>query len=131
MTTANQLLKGMRGKKKHKPKSPILKGNPQKKGVCVRIYDTKPKKPNSAQRSVAKLLMFDRRLYHKQYCTAYIPGQGFNIQQHSVVLIRGGRVKDLPGVHYKVIRGKLDFTGIESFQRRQGRSKYSVKRKLK
>jgi len=110
MTTANQLLKGMRGKKKHKPKSPILKGNPQKKGVCVRIYDTKPKKPNSAQRSVAKLLMFDRRLYHKQYCTAYIPGQGFNIQQHSVVLIRGGRVKDLPGVHYKVIRGKLDFT---------------------
>ena len=88
---------------------------------------TKPKKPNSAKRFVAKIIMVDKRFYHKQYCTAYIPGQGFNIQQHSVVLIRGGRVKDLPGVHYKVIRGKLDFLAVEKFPRFQSRSKYSIK----
>jgi small subunit ribosomal protein S12 len=128
MPTPNQLLKQVRLPKKHKSRSPLLKGNPQKKGMCVRVYDTKPKKPNSAKRYVAKVLLSDRKLYYKQYATAYIPGQGHNIQQHSVVLLRGGRVKDLPGVHYKVLRGKLDFSAAEKFQRKQGRSKYAIKK---
>jgi len=128
MPTPNQLLRQNRKPKKHKPKSPLLKGNPQKRGICVRIYDTKPKKPNSAKRYVAKVLLSDRRLYYKQHATAYIPGQGHNIQQHSVVLLRGGRVKDLPGVHYKLLRGKLDFAASEKFPRKQRRSKYSIKR---
>lgn len=128
MPTPNQLLRKMRLKKKHKCRSPLLKGNPQKRGMCVRVYDTKPKKPNSAKRYVAKVLLTDRKLYYKQYATAYIPGQGHNIQQHSVVLLRGGRVKDLPGVHYKLLRGKLDFSAPETFARKQGRSKYSIKK---
>jgi small subunit ribosomal protein S12 len=120
MATANQLLRGLRGpKNKHKSKAPALKGNPQKTGVCVRVYTTKPKKPNSAVRKVAKVYMTDKRLYHKQYATVYIPGQGHNLQEHAVVSLRGGRIKDLPGVHYRAIRGKGDFSNKESFKRKQ------------
>jgi len=131
MTTANQLLRGVRGKKnKHKSKAPLLKGNPQKRGVCVRVYTTKPKKPNSAIRKIAKVLMTDKRLYHKNYMTVYIPGQGHNLQEHALLVIRGGRVKDLPGVHYRAVRGKGDFSNKESFKRQQKRSKYSIKRSV-
>lgn len=87
-----------------------------------------PKNQIVLKRFVAKVLLSDRKLYYKQYATAYIPGQGHNIQQHSVVLLRGGRVKDLPGVHYKVLRGKLDFSATEKFSRKQGRSKYAIKK---
>jgi small subunit ribosomal protein S12 len=127
MTTANQLLRGVRRKKHHKSKSPLLKGNPQKKGVCVRVYTTKPKKPNSAVRKIAKILMTDKKLYHKNYMTVYIGGQGHNLQEHSILHVRGGRAKDLPGVHYRAIRGKGDFDTRETFARKQSRSKYSLK----
>jgi len=128
MPTVNQLSKGIRGPKKHKSKSPLLKGNPQKKGVCVRVYTTKPKKPNSAIRKIAKVLLTDKRLYHKKYMTLYIPGQGHNLQEHSVVIARGGRAKDVPGVHYRAIRGKGDFSvSSERFVRKQARSKHSIK----
>lgn len=132
MITANQLINRARKRKLHKSRSPLLRGNPQKKGICVRVYDTKPKKPNSAKRYVAKVLLIDKRYFKKKkYATAYIPGQGFNVQQHSVVLLRGGRVKDLPGVKYKLLRGKLDFTSPEKFERKQRRSKFSIKREFR
>jgi small subunit ribosomal protein S12 len=130
MPTLNQLSKGVRGPKKHKSKSPLLKSNPQKKGVCVRVYTTKPKKPNSAIRKIAKVLLTDKRLYHKKYMTLYIPGQGHNLQEHSVVIARGGRAKDVPGVHYRAIRGKGDFSvSSERIVRKRARSKYSIKSK--
>jgi len=131
MTTRMQLMYGIRGKKLHKKKAPLLKGNPQKKGVCTRVYTMKPKKPNSAIRKIAKILLIDRKLYYKQYATVYIPGQGHNLQEHSVILMRGGRVKDLPGIHYKAIRQQLDFTAKETFARQQRRSKYAIKRPQK
>lgn len=128
MPTVNQLSKGIRQSKKHKSKSPLLKANPQKKGVCVRVYTTKPKKPNSAIRKIAKVLLTDKRLYHKKYMTLYIPGQGHNLQEHSVVIARGGRAKDVPGVHYRAIRGKGDFSvASERITRKQSRSKYSIR----
>ncbi len=102
-------------------KAPALKGNPQKRGVCTRVYTTTPKKPNSALRKVARV-----RLTNGFEVTSYIPGEGHNLQEHSIVLIRGGRVKDLPGVRYHIIRGTLDAAGVED--RRQGRSKYGAKR---
>lgn len=118
----------MRQSKLHKSKSPLLRSNPQKKGVCVRVYTMKPKKPNSAIRKIAKVLLIDKRLYHKKYMTLYIPGQGHNLQEHSVVLARGGRAKDLPGVHYRALRGKCDFSvASERITRKQGRSKHSIK----
>lgn len=103
-------------------KSPRLEEAPQKKGVCIKVYTTKPKKPNSAIRKIAKVF-----LSTKKYVTAYIPGQGHNLQQHSVVLIRGGRVPDLPGVRYHIIRGKYDFIGKETFDRSARRSKFSIR----
>ena len=102
-------------------KAPALKGNPQKRGVCTRVYTTTPKKPNSALRKVARV-----RLTNGFEVTSYIPGEGHNLQEHSIVLIRGGRVKDLPGVRYHIIRGTLDAAGVSD--RRQGRSKYGAKR---
>ncbi len=109
---------------KEKGKSPALRGNPQKRGVCTRVYTSTPKKPNSALRKVARV-----RLTNGIEVTAYIPGEGHNLQEHSIVLIRGGRVKDLPGVRYHIVRGVLDTTGVDG--RRQGRSKYGVKRPKK
>jgi small subunit ribosomal protein S12 len=102
-------------------KAPALKGNPQKRGVCTRVYTTTPKKPNSALRKVCKV-----RLAGGHEVTAYIPGEGHNLQEHSIVLVRGGRVKDLPGVRYHIVRGVLDTTGVDG--RRQARSQYGVKR---
>jgi small subunit ribosomal protein S12 len=119
--TINQLVRKGREVVLYKTKSPALKGNPQKRGVCTRVYTTTPKKPNSALRKVARV-----RLTSGMEVTTYIPGVGHNLQEHSVVLIRGGRVKDLPGVRYHIIRGKLDTTGVDA--RRQGRSKYGAKR---
>lgn len=104
-----------------KTKTPALRGAPQKRGVCTRVYTTTPKKPNSALRKVARV-----RLSNGQEVTAYIPGEGHNLQEHSIVLIRGGRVKDLPGVRYHIIRGTLDTQGVQN--RRQARSKYGAKR---
>ncbi len=124
MPTINQLVTEAREKVKYKTKSPALQGNPQKRGVCTRVYTTTPKKPNSALRKVARV-----RLTNGMEVTSYIPGIGHNLQEHSVVLIRGGRVKDLPGVRYHIIRGKLDSTGVDG--RRQGRSKYGAKRPKK
>lgn len=121
MPTINQLIKYGRQKKVRKSKAPALQGNPQKRGVCVRVYTVTPKKPNSALRKVARV-----RLSNGIEVTAFIPGEGHNLQEHSVVLVRGGRVKDLPGVRYKVIRGALDAAGVEG--RRQSRSKYGTKR---
>ena len=123
MPTKNQLLfpNTTRKKKISRMKTPALKQCPQKKGVCIRVYTKKPKKPNSAFRKVAKI-----RLTNKSEIIAYIPGEGHNLQEHSIVLIRGGRVKDLPGVKYHVIRGVQDLQGIPT--RRQGRSKYGTKR---
>ena len=115
MTTVNQLVNNPRTKAKGKSKGPALQGCPQKRGVCVRVYTTTPKKPNSALRKLARV-----RLTNKQEVTAYIGGEGHNLQEHSVVLIRGGRVKDLPGVRYHVVRGSLDTTGVSG--RKQGRS---------
>jgi small subunit ribosomal protein S12 len=119
--TINQLVRKGRAQAVDKSKTPALKGNPQKRGVCTRVYTTTPKKPNSALRKVARV-----RLTNGIEVTAYIPGEGHNLQEHSVVLIRGGRVKDLPGVRYHIIRGSLDTAGVGD--RRQGRSKYGAKR---
>jgi len=121
MPTINQLVKHGRKVAKKRSDTPALKGSPQKRGVCVRVYTTTPKKPNSALRKVARV-----RLTNGIEVTSYIPGIGHNLQEHSVVLIRGGRVKDLPGVRYHVIRGTLDALGVSD--RRQGRSKYGAKR---
>jgi small subunit ribosomal protein S12 len=119
--TIAQLVKSGRDKVKMKTKSPALKSCPQKRGVCVRVYTTTPKKPNSALRKVARV-----RLMNAMEVTAYIPGVGHNLQEHSIVMIRGGRVKDLPGVRYHIIRGTLDSMGVAD--RRRGRSKYGAKR---
>ena len=121
MPTINQLVRHGREKTILKSKSPALKSCPQKRGVCVRVYTTTPKKPNSALRKVARV-----RLTNGMEVTTYIPGVGHNLQEHSIVLIRGGRVKDLPGVRYHIIRGTLDTTGVAN--RKQGRSKYGAKR---
>ena len=121
MPTVNQLVKFGRDPVPRKTDSPALKGCPQRRGVCVRVYTTTPKKPNSALRKVARV-----RLTNGMEVTTYIPGEGHNLQEHSVVLIRGGRVKDLPGVRYHIIRGSLDTAGVTN--RRQGRSKYGAKR---
>ncbi|QIV78868.1 30S ribosomal protein S12 [Fervidobacterium pennivorans] len=121
MPTINQLVRHGRQKVKEKSKSPALQGHPQKRGVCVRVSTMTPKKPNSALRKIAKV-----RLSNGIEVTAYIPGIGHNLQEHSIVLVRGGRVKDLPGVRYKIIRGALDAAGVEN--RRQSRSKYGAKR---
>jgi small subunit ribosomal protein S12 len=119
--TIAQLVRKGRKKVERKTKSPALKSCPQKRGVCVRVYTTTPKKPNSALRKVARV-----RLTNAMEVTAYIPGVGHNLQEHSIVLIRGGRVKDLPGVRYHILRGTLDCAGVGD--RRQGRSKYGAKR---
>ena len=121
MPTINQLVRRGREKVRTKSASPALKQCPQKRGVCTRVYTTTPKKPNSALRKVARV-----RLTNGMEVTSYIPGEGHNLQEHSVVLVRGGRVKDLPGFRYKVIRGGLDTSGVGD--RRQGRSKYGAKR---
>ena len=121
MPTIAQLIKSGREKTQVKTKSPALKRCPQKRGVCVRVYTTTPKKPNSALRKVARV-----RLMTGIEVTAYIPGVGHNLQEHSIVMIRGGRVKDLPGVRYHIIRGTLDSTGVAD--RRRGRSKYGAKK---
>ncbi len=121
MPSINQLVRKGRDKLKSKTKAPALQGSPQKRGVCVRVYTTTPKKPNSALRKVARV-----RLTNQIEVTSYIPGVGHNLQEHSVVLIRGGRVKDLPGVRYHIIRGTLDTLGVAN--RKQSRSKYGAKR---
>ena len=121
MPTINQLIKAGRRDEKAKEKAPALRGNPQKRGVCIRVYTTTPKKPNSALRKVARV-----RLTNQFEVTAYIPGEGHNLQEHSIVLIRGGRVKDLPGVRYHIVRGSLDSAGVND--RKQSRSKYGAKR---
>jgi small subunit ribosomal protein S12 len=121
MPTINQLIRKQREQAKKKNKTPALQGSPQKRGVCVRVYTTTPKKPNSALRKVARV-----RLTNGIEVTSYIPGVGHNLQEHSVVLIRGGRVKDLPGVRYHIIRGTMDTSGVDD--RRRGRSKYGAKR---
>ena len=121
MPTINQLFRKSREKVSNRNKVPALKACPQKRGVCLRVYTTTPKKPNSALRKVARV-----KLTNGQEVTAYIPGEGHNLQEHSVVLIRGGRVKDLPGVRYHIIRGTLDTQGLE--KRRQRRSKYGAKK---
>ncbi len=121
MPTINQLVRKGRKRAKNKTNTPALKGAPQKRGVCTRVYTSTPKKPNSALRKVARV-----RLTTGIEVTAYIPGIGHNLQEHSVVLVRGGRVKDLPGVRYHIVRGTLDTLGVED--RRQGRSKYGAKR---
>ena len=121
MPTINQLVRKGREDKVEKTKTPALKGSPQRRGVCTRVYTTTPKKPNSALRKVARV-----RLTNGMEITSYIPGEGHNLQEHSVVLIRGGRVKDLPGVRYHIIRGVLDTQGVSD--RRQRRSKYGAKR---
>lgn len=124
MPTINQLVTKERKSIKEKTKSPALSSCPQRRGVCTRVYTTTPKKPNSALRKVARI-----RLTNGFEVTAYIPGVGHNLQEHSVVLIRGGRVKDLPGVRYHIIRGTLDTAGVKD--RNQGRSKYGAKRAKK
>jgi len=121
MPTISQLIRKPRVPKRTRNKAPALESCPQKRGVCMRVYTTTPKKPNSALRKVARI-----RLTNGYEVTAYIPGEGHNLQEHSVVLIRGGRVKDLPGVRYHIIRGSLDTQGVKN--RRQSRSKYGAKR---
>ncbi len=121
MATTNQLVRKPRSRKKAKSTVPALEGCPQKRGVCTRVYTTTPKKPNSALRKVARV-----RLTNSMEVSTYIGGEGHNLQEHSVVLIRGGRVKDLPGVRYHTVRGSLDTSGVDG--RRQGRSKYGAKR---
>jgi len=121
LPTINQLVRSGRRSILYKSKAPALAGNPQKRGVCTRVYTTTPKKPNSALRKVARV-----RLTNGIEVTAYIPGEGHNLQEHSIVMIRGGRVKDLPGVRYHIIRGTLDTAGVN--ERKQGRSKYGAKR---
>ena len=122
MPTVNQLVRKGRKDPKAKAKTPALRGAPQKRGVCTRVYTTTPKKPNSALRKVARV-----RLTNAIEVGAYIPGEGHNLQEHSVVLVRGGRVKDLPGVRYKVVRGTLDAAGVSD--RKKARSQYGVKKK--
>jgi small subunit ribosomal protein S12 len=119
--TINQLVRKGRKVLKYKSKSPALKSSPQKRGVCTRVYTTTPKKPNSALRKVARV-----RLTNGVEVTAYIPGEGHNLQEHSIVLIRGGRIKDLPGVRYHIVRGAIDSSGVAD--RKQGRSKYGAKK---
>ena len=121
MPTLSQLVKKGRQTLAEKKKSPALHGNPQRRGVCVRVYVTSPKKPNSALRKVARV-----KLTNGIEVTCYIPGEGHNLQEHSIVLVRGGRTKDLPGVRYKVIRGALDTAGVA--KRKQSRSKYGAKK---
>lgn len=121
MPTINQLVRSSRKKVQGKNKVPALQGCPQKRGVCVRVYTTTPKKPNSALRKVARV-----RLTNGYEVTSYIPGEGHNLQEHSVVLIRGGRVKDLPGVRYHIVRGTLDSLGVQ--YRQKSRSKYGAKK---
>ena len=121
MPTINQLVRKGRTAKKEKKNARALQGNPQRRGVCTRVYTTTPKKPNSALRKVARV-----RLTNGIEVTAYIPGEGHNLQEHSIVLVRGGRVKDLPGVKYHIVRGALDTTGVAD--RRQSRSKYGAKK---
>ena len=121
MPTINQLVRKGRQSKATKSNTPALKGSPQRRGVCTRVYTTTPKKPNSALRKVARV-----KLSSGVEVTAYIPGEGHNLQEHSIVLVRGGRVKDLPGVRYHTVRGSLDASGVA--KRRQGRSKYGAKR---
>lgn len=121
MPTISQLVKYGRKRAKKKSKAPALQNCPQKRGVCVRVYTTTPKKPNSALRKVARI-----RLTNGIEITGYIPGEGHTLQEHSVILVRGGKVKDLPGVRYHIVRGTLDATGVDD--RRQGRSKYGAKK---
>ena len=121
MPTIQQLVRQGRKSKKEKSKAPALKGSPQRRGVCTRVYTATPKKPNSALRKVARV-----RLTSGIEITAYIPGIGHNLQEHSIVLVRGGRVKDLPGVRYKIIRGTLDTQGVKN--RKQARSRYGAKK---
>jgi small subunit ribosomal protein S12 len=121
--TIQQLVRQGRKTKKEKSKSPALKGSPQRRGVCTRVYTTTPKKPNSALRKVARV-----RLTSGVEITAYIPGIGHNLQEHSIVLVRGGRVKDLPGVRYKIVRGSLDTAGVRD--RVQSRSRYGAKKSV-
>ncbi|MEW8028555.1 MAG: 30S ribosomal protein S12 [Candidatus Thiodiazotropha sp.] len=121
MPTINQLIRKPRKRRVKKPVTPALEGSPQRRGVCTRVYTTTPRKPNSALRKVSRV-----RLTNGHECTAYIPGEGHNLQEHSVVLIRGGEVRDLPGVRYKVVRGALDASGVQ--ERKQGRSSYGSKR---
>jgi small subunit ribosomal protein S12 len=122
LPTINQLVRIGRKKAKRKTSAPALAGSPQRRGVCTRVYTTTPKKPNSALRKVARV-----RLTNGFEVTAYIPGEGHNLQEHSIVMIRGGRVKDLPGVRYHIIRGVLDTAGVQD--RSQSRSKYGTKKK--
>ena len=124
MATTNQLIKRPRGLKARKDSVPALAGCPQRRGVCVRVYTTTPKKPNSALRKVAKL-----KLSNGRRVEAYIPGEGHNLQEYSVVLMRGGRVPDLPGVKYHLIRGKYDFHGVKN--RKNARSRYGTKKNKK
>jgi small subunit ribosomal protein S12 len=124
MSTINQLVRKPRKDKIEKSKVPALNSCPQKRGVCTKVYTTKPRKPNSAMRKVARV-----RLTNGYEVTAYIGGEGHNLQEHSVVLIRGGRVKDLPGVRYHIVRGSLDTTGVND--RKRGRSKYGAKKTKK
>ena len=121
MPTTQQLVRGGRRTARVKTKSPALRGSPQRRGVCTRVYTATPKKPNSALRKVARV-----RLSSGIEVTAYIPGVGHNLQEHSIVLVRGGRVKDLPGVRYKIIRGSLDTQGVKN--RKQARSRYGAKK---
>ena len=121
MPTISQLVREGRKRAKKKSKAPALQNCPQKRGVCIRVYTTTPKKPNSALRKVARI-----RLTNGIEVTGYIPGEGHTLQEHSVILVRGGRVKDLPGVRYHIVRGTLDSTGVDS--RRQSRSKYGNKK---
>ncbi|MCK5423109.1 MAG: 30S ribosomal protein S12 [Deltaproteobacteria bacterium] len=121
MPTINQLYRKGRSKTKSKTKAPALQSSPQKRGVCIRVYTSTPKKPNSALRKVARV-----RLTNGMEITSYIPGEGHNLQEHSVVLVRGGRVKDLPGVRYHIVRGTLDAIGVQD--RKKSRSKYGTKR---
>ena len=121
MPTIQQLVRQGRSTKFSKTKTPALKGSPQRRGVCTRVFTTTPKKPNSALRKVARV-----RLSSGVEVTAYIPGEGHNLQEHSIVLVRGGRVRDLPGVRYKIIRGALDASGVK--KRKQARSRYGAKR---
>ena len=123
MPTIQQLVRKGRRSKRRKETTPALKGAPQRRGVCTRVFTTTPKKPNSALRKVARV-----RLTSGMEVTAYIPGEGHNLQEHSIVLLRGGRVKDLPGVRYKVVRGTLDTSGVG--QRRPSRSRYGAKKEV-
>ena len=121
MPTIQQLVRKGRQAKRGKTKTPALKGSPQRRGVCTRVYTTTPKKPNSALRKVARV-----RLTSGIEITAYIPGEGHNLQEHSIVMVRGGRVRDLPGVRYKIVRGTLDTSGVKD--RKQARSRYGAKK---